>query len=425
MRSPLFLLAFAICLGSTPARAATVGVDALVAEALANHPQALAASASVAAQAAAIGRVEAQQLPQVSLTSGYAQTTSISNTQTASQSLGITNGQLAVRQQIWDFGRTGQAIAEARAGADAAQAQARLSEVDVAHGVRRAYLLWLREHTAARAAAGRADSARRIRDQARAFYTAGKRSKIDLTRADAALQLAQADLARARLAEQTAALVVDAAVGREGAAAGEPALPPEPGVVARAPADLAALARQGHPALAAARARLRRAQAAREGADLAVWPELRADGKYGFRARDAAPNPNWSVELTLSAPLFDGFATDRARQEAAAAESGAQETLRGAVLATDLDLRRAALAAESASERLPAAEAAVRGALENLELAQGRYAAGVGTVIEVGDALDLLQAAQIDRDRDLVDYHLALADLLRAAGLTGLERDAH
>jgi outer membrane protein TolC len=283
---------------------------------------------------------------------------------------------------------------------------------------------WLRDRSLADLAERRLEAARRLRDQAEAFYKAGTRSRIDLTRAETALQLAHADAARARLAERTSAIGLEAAVGEPGSASGDPVLPREPAVAARSVEGLVSLG-LARPGLAAASARLRRAEAAQAGADRAAYPEFRADADAGVRTRDALASPNWSLGVTLTAPLFDGFATDRARQEAAAGTIAASEDLRAGRLAAEADVRRAALCALSARERLPATEAAVRHAAENLELAQGRYKAGVGSVIEVGDALVLVAGAQTDLTRDRTDYHLALADLLRAVGLTGLEDDAY
>ena len=63
-----------------------------------------------------------------------------------------------------------------------------------------------------------------------------------------------------------------------------------------------------------------------------------------------------------------------------------------------------------------AAELIVRQAMENLELANGRYAAGVGGPIEVTDALVATSNAKTAEISALYDYKLAQSSLEKAAG---------
>ena len=63
-----------------------------------------------------------------------------------------------------------------------------------------------------------------------------------------------------------------------------------------------------------------------------------------------------------------------------------------------------------------AAELTVRQAVENLELANGRYASGVGSPIEVTDALAAASNAKLSEISALYDYRIALAGLERAVG---------
>jgi len=59
----------------------------------------------------------------------------------------------------------------------------------------------------------------------------------------------------------------------------------------------------------------------------------------------------------------------------------------------------------------------VRQANENLELANGRYAAGVGNPIEVTDALISLSNAKTAYIAALYDYKLSRASLEKAMGM--------
>ena len=69
-----------------------------------------------------------------------------------------------------------------------------------------------------------------------------------------------------------------------------------------------------------------------------------------------------------------------------------------------------------AADRIVVAELSVRQAEENLELANGRYASGVGSPIEVTDALVAASNAKTAHISALYDYKVAQASLEKAAG---------
>jgi outer membrane protein len=55
-------------------------------------------------------------------------------------------------------------------------------------------------------------------------------------------------------------------------------------------------------------------------------------------------------------------------------------------------------------------------AQENLDLAEGRYSAGVGNIIELTDAQVLLTSARANNIRALYTYKTAIAELEKAVG---------
>jgi outer membrane protein TolC len=90
------------------------------------------------------------------------------------------------------------------------------------------------------------------------------------------------------------------------------------------------------------------------------------------------------------------------------------------VRATELDISReveqAQINVSEANERIQAAKTAVESALENFRLAQGRFDAGVGTILELTDAQLALTQTQNAETQALADYRIALARLQRAVG---------
>ena len=81
------------------------------------------------------------------------------------------------------------------------------------------------------------------------------------------------------------------------------------------------------------------------------------------------------------------------------------------------DIEQAFSNLTQAKEGIVLAEVTVKQAKENRELAQGRYAAGVGNTIEVTDALVTEINAKTAYITALYDFHLAVASLEKAMGV--------
>lgn len=421
MRSSAYLLAAVLCgFAAAPAAAAPVPMEALVQRALSQTPAMQAAEATVAAQEASEGVARAQYLPQVSLSAGLSQTTSTSPTQTTAQPFTFGNTGVAVRQSLWTFGKRGASVDQAAAATAAARAQAEMRAVEVAFGVRQAYLNWAQAAGLEAQALEQVRLAETSQREAQARFKAGLTAQLDVTRAQAALAQAQAALAGAKATVLQAQRSVATAIGQNEPVAGEPVFPPEPAWASRPQAELSALASE-HPALRVAEAQVAQASAARRLAAAGGNPDLAADASYGLRARDFVGAPNWQAGLSMSWPLY---APAVGRQVSAAeSQHAAQEALLAArrlEIARDVD--NAYLGLAGAKERLPAASSALAAARANQAQAQGRYRAGVGAIIEVADAQSLVASAHAEWVRAQTSYHLAIAELQRAMGQTGVSR---
>jgi outer membrane protein TolC len=119
---------------------------------------------------------------------------------------------------------------------------------------------------------------------------------------------------------------------------------------------------------------------------------------------------------SLTFPLFSGFSTtyqiDEARANldiARANEELVKQTIR-------FEIEQAFSNLKEVRERITLADLTVKQAQENRELAQGRYAAGVGNAIEVTDALVTEINAKTAYITAIYDYRLAIASLEKAMG---------
>jgi outer membrane protein TolC len=122
------------------------------------------------------------------------------------------------------------------------------------------------------------------------------------------------------------------------------------------------------------------------------------------------------VGVSVNIPIFDGFRTTNRVQETLRNYHviRAQEEAQRQQVA--LDVESAYLRLVELQERIKANESAANAAKENLDLANGRYQVGVGSIIEVTDAQTLYTDAQTTYVRALYEYKIADAQLVRAIG---------
>jgi outer membrane protein TolC len=137
---------------------------------------------------------------------------------------------------------------------------------------------------------------------------------------------------------------------------------------------------------------------------------------YSFQGENFPLEEGWNTGLSVSIPLVDGGLVKNQVEEARAnlqAAKADEESLRQKVL---LEVQDSYLSLVESRERIAVAELGVKQAMENLELATGRYAAGVGSPIEVTDATVGYRDARNNYVQALYDYNVAHAALLKAMG---------
>ena len=163
-------------------------------------------------------------------------------------------------------------------------------------------------------------------------------------------------------------------------------------------------------------AQLRAQDAAIDTARRGHLPRFNFNTSYGRRADEFPLQPNWEIGLQFNIPIFSGFQTTYEVQEASRNfyEMKAQgEEVRQRIA---LEVEQSYFSLVGAGERLKATDSAVRAAKENLDLANGRYRVGVGSIIEITEAQVISTQAQTDHIQTIADYKIFEADLARAMG---------
>ena len=385
--------------------------------ALRQHPTLRLGQESRTAATARVPQAQSAYYPKFDLlaAAGRSQVFS-SSTKQAVQSNSIAPT-LQGRQLLSDFGKTDALVDEARANVRVADAELeRLREVVVLN-VRQAYYTLLQNRRFVRVAeASLARSELNLRS-ARGFFEVGTKPKSDVTKAEVEVANARVAVIRARNAVRLAEVSLANAIGLETTVPFEveDILDYEPVRL-----ELGALLAEGlanRPELAQARARLEAARAQLAGARAGYRPDLAVTGIVGTTSIEEPPTREvWSIALTLSWNLFQGFFTTNKMRETTALLEVARANYDTFELQVRLEVEQAYIGVVEAAERIGATEKAVESAQENLRLAQGRYDAGVGTILDLTDAQLALTNAEADQVRALTDHKLALASLDRFVG---------
>jgi outer membrane protein len=325
-----------------------------------------------------------------------------------------TRAVVSLSQVLFDFGKTFASTDAARRLAEQAQENVELQRQLITLAVKESFininfarrLIRVQEQ-----ALERADLNLR---SARGFFEVGTRPKSDVARAEVDVANARLDLIRARNAEQVARVGLNTAMG---IAADAPTdvqdnLVYEETTVNRGQLLGEALAQR--PEYKQARLRVSEAEARMRRAFRDFFPDVTANAFYGGTRTDL--NEIWEVGVALSWTIFDGGNRIARFRETKASVESAQATVRSTELDIGREVEQAQLIVNEGRERIAAAQVAVASAQENFRLAQGRFDAGVGTILELTDAQLFLTQAQNTEAQALADYRIAVARLERAIG---------
>lgn len=249
---------------------------------------------------------------------------------------------------------------------------------------------------------------------ARGFFEVGTRPKSDVTRAEVDVANARVDVIRARNAERLARVALATAMGLPATTplAIEDNLVFQP--VALDPGRLLEVALRQRPEFRQARLQADAAESRVRRAFRDFFPDITGGGFYGAQRTDLSEV--WELNLSLNWSIFDGGNRIARYREAKANLDAAQSRVRATQLDVSREVEQAMSNVIEAQERIQAAQVAVASAQENFRLAQGRFDAGVGTILELTDAQLALTLAENTEAQALADYRIALARLDRATG---------
>jgi outer membrane protein len=182
-------------------------------------------------------------------------------------------------------------------------------------------------------------------------------------------------------------------------------------------AELLAAAHSARPDVSALELALRAQELRTRAAKGRFGPALTANAnasKAGIKLGELTTN--LFVGASVSWALSEGGAALGALRESQANQRGLEADLLALLQRIRVDLEQARLTIRAAKATVEASDEALANARARLGLAEGRYEAGVGNAIELGDAQLALTSAAAQRVQS--DYTLAIAraQLLSALG---------
>ncbi len=193
----------------------------------------------------------------------------------------------------------------------------------------------------------------------------------------------------------------------------------EPGMPGKTIEEWTHIAIEGRPGLHAAQLKESAAGDETKATKAEFGPKI---GLFGSAERDAMTmggpsGTNWTAGARLEINVFAGGAQKARMAEATANANKAKHNVEWFRSGVQMEVRKAYLDGNAAAQRATSARDAAEQAKESLRIVQNRYEAGLTTVTELLRS----QTAQLDATSGylaaLQDWHVALAQLERAAGL--------
>lgn len=405
---------------ASPAAGRVLTLEEAMATALERQPQIQARLYDYEAAKARVSQALAPILPQIGSSWTAARDQSVTQitrgTRTLTRFQWDTSNTLkgTLSQKLFDFGKTWAATDAAKANAESSREDVELQRDLIVLNVKESYFNLLFSQRLVNVNQQALERAALNLRSAKGFFEVGTRPKSDVTRAEVDVANARLTVIQAKNAVRLARAALNTAMG---IAVDSPtevkdilAFEPFP----LEPSQLVKEALTRRPEYRQVKVRVEASEATLRETFRNFFPDLTGSGFVGTTRADM--NEIWELGITLNWDIFDGGAKVARYREAKAS----LDASRARVHALELDIWKEVEQAHSdlveTEERIQAAQASVASAQENFRLAQGRFDAGVGTILELTDAQLALTQAQSTEAQALADYRIAIARLERALG---------
>jgi len=379
------------------------------------NPQIAQAQGAVMQAQGQIGVARSGFLPSASASASVFGTTLNPGRQPSDVFYPLYGSSVTLNQTLWDFGRTLGAYQAARDVERSARFDVENTWQQVELNVRTSYYTVLATQALVNVAQQTVDSNQKKVDLAKGLFEVGQRPRFDVTKAEVDLENSRISLLQAKNGVVLSRIALTQAIGRDvnDATLVFPELPPpeQPDVP-----TLLQTAMENRPDLKSVNLQILAAGETLDALRSGWLPILGASATVRWNGTDTPLVNNWTAGATLTWPFLNGGAVlGRAEsQTGVIAQVKAGRELLLLQIRTDVEQAVATLG-ESRARRAVAKTLVVQ-AKESLELAGGRYQAGLGTIIELSDAQTSYSNAQAQEVKAVFDLATAWAQLKKATG---------
>jgi outer membrane protein len=410
----------------------TLNLERCIEIALKMQPNVIAATSTVDVNESRVGQAKANYYPQLNWSSSYTRISPATVGSGSSSSSGNISGTsfrtsndefdeyftgFNLSQMIYDFGKTPTQVKIQNLNLDSSRSDLKNTIDQIILAVKQAYYGVIQAKYNVLVAEDTVKQTQQQLAQARGFYEVGTKPKFDVTQAEVNLSRSKLNLIRNENAFRISIVTLNNAMGVPEA--------PEYSIdetmsFARYEItleDALSKAYQNRPDLQSIVLKRQAAESSVNLAKTGYYPVLTGSAAYSWSGEQFPLEHGWDVGAALSFPIFSGFLTKYQVQEAKAnlnVIKANEESLKQTIF---LEVQGAYLTLRAAEDAIPTAKLGVEQAQENLDIANGRYAAGVGNPIEVTDAEVGLANARTSYIEALYVDKVAQASLEKAMGI--------
>ncbi len=421
-----------------------------------NHPQLHAARAQTEVSTARVAEAKAPLLPQVNGIVSYGRSTSnyvpspgalpksiptstqtgtstgtstSTSTSTATSSSASSssswatvpsyNAKVTASELIYDFGQTTGRWNAAKATLQSQEENERNFGVQVAFNLRSAYFTAAAARALVKVAEDTLQNQEAHLKQTQGFVEAGTHPEIDLAQARTDRANAKVQLINAQVAYDTDKALLNQTMGVERETEYEVADPPAESVPGEDDSTDAILpvALKARPDLLSLARQIEAQELVTKSIKGSYAPSLGVSTSLSDGGADLGTLAwNWSATLGLNWQIFGGGITDAQMREARATTANLQAQYDLQRQQVRADVEQARLGVRAAKATIEATHEAAVNARVRLGLAEGRYRAGIGSMIELGDSQVALTAASAQEIQAVFNLATARARLLQALG---------
>lgn len=387
--------------------------------ALGNNPRIQSAMQDVFASDARIRQTWSSYFPQFSWQSGYSRIRQLQLSDVFDENL-IFNywvlGQISASQMLYDFGVTQNQVTIRKLDNLGYKIILTGTINDVVYQVKNAYYNLLYAIEAKKVAEETVKNYENFYEQAKAFYLVGNKPKVDVT-------IAEVNLSNSKLTLIQAENSVDIAMAQLNNVMGLPYsnkyIPAE--ILRYNACDITidkaiSITKKSRPEFQLAEVKVEQAKQNVKLVKKSYFPQFTVEGQFQIGGAHPTSNYGYNFGGYLNFPTINGMLIKHEIREANALYSKQQSEAINTKNNIFYEVQNAYYKLVEKKKQIPVAYLGMKQARQNCELSTGRYKVGVGNPVEMRDAQNQYENAQLKYYQTLYEYNSSRANLEKSMG---------